>query len=80
MLPLWISAQASSSARLAAISALAVEAGLLREAMQSLLQLYVQGQINPVIAHTFPLAAAPAAHRYLQERRNIGKVLLTIDA
>jgi len=45
-----------------------------------LLQLYVQGQINPVIAHTFPLAAAPAAHRYLQERRNIGKVLLTIDA
>ena len=53
---------------------------LLREAMQALLQLYVQGQINPIIAHTFPLAAAPAAHRYLQERRNIGKVLLTIDA
>jgi len=53
---------------------------LLHEAMQALLQLYVQGQIHPVIAHTFPLAAAPAAHRFLQERRNIGKVLLTIDA
>jgi len=52
---------------------------LLHEAMQALLQLYVQGQINPVIAHTFPLEAAPAAHRYLQERRNIGKVLLTTD-
>jgi NADPH:quinone reductase-like Zn-dependent oxidoreductase len=37
-------------------------------------------QISPVIAQTFPLAATPAAHRYLQERRNIGKVLLTIDA
>jgi len=34
---------------------------LLREAMQSLLQLYVQGQINPVIAQTFPLAAAPCS-------------------
>ena len=53
---------------------------LLREAMQALIQLYTQGQINPVIAHIFPLAAAPAAHRYLQERRNIGKVLLTVDA
>jgi NADPH:quinone reductase-like Zn-dependent oxidoreductase len=53
---------------------------LLHEAMQALLQLYVQGQINPVIAHAFPLAEAPAAHRYLQERRNIGKVLLTTDA
>ena len=52
---------------------------LLRQTMQALLQLYEQGQISPVIAQTFPLAAAPAAHRYLQERRNIGKVLLTID-
>jgi len=56
------------------------QTGLLHEAMQVLLQLYVQGQITPIIAHTFPLAAASAAHRYLQERRNLGKVLLTIDA
>ena len=53
---------------------------MLREAMHTLLQLYEQGQICPVIAHTFPLAEAAAAHRYLQERRNIGKVLLTTDA
>jgi len=53
---------------------------LLRAAMHTLLQLYEQGQIRPVIAHTFPLAEAPAAHRYLQERRNIGKVLLATDA
>jgi NADPH:quinone reductase-like Zn-dependent oxidoreductase len=52
---------------------------LLRDTMQTLLQMYSAGQINPVIAQTFPLAAAPAAHRYLQERRNIGKVLLTLD-
>ena len=53
---------------------------LLRQVMQILLQLYEQRQISPVIAQTFPLAAAPAAHHYLQARRNIGKVLLTTDA
>ncbi|MEE8302968.1 MAG: zinc-binding dehydrogenase [Candidatus Tectomicrobia bacterium] len=35
--------------------------------------------MDPVIAHTFPLAEAAAAHRYLQERRHIGKVLLATD-
>lgn len=53
---------------------------MLRQTMQTLLQLYEQGQIRPVIAHTFPLGDAAAAHRYLQERRNIGKVLLTTEA
>lgn len=53
---------------------------MLRQTMQTLLQLYEQGQICPIIAQTFPLAAAAEAHRYLQERRNIGKVLLTTGA
>ena len=35
------------------------------------------GRIAPVIAQTFPLTDAAAAHRYMQERRNVGKVLLT---
>ena len=52
---------------------------LLRQAVDTLLHLYQQGQISPVIAQTFPLAEAAAAHRYLQERRNIGKVLLTTE-
>ena len=52
---------------------------LLRHSMQTLLQLYQQGEITPIIAQTFPLADAAAAHRYLQERRNIGKVVLTTD-
>jgi NADPH:quinone reductase-like Zn-dependent oxidoreductase len=55
------------------------ETVILRQAMMDLLAFYRQGQIKPVIAHTFPLAEAAAAHRYLQERRNIGKVLLTTD-
>ena len=34
------------------------------------------GQIEPVIAETFPFERAGDAHRYIQERRNVGKVLL----
>jgi NADPH:quinone reductase-like Zn-dependent oxidoreductase len=52
---------------------------LLRQAMTQVLQWYQQGQLNPVIARTFPLVEATAAHRYLHERRNIGKVVLTTD-
>jgi hypothetical protein len=32
------------------------------------------------MAHTSPLAEAATAYRYLQERCNIGKVLLVTDA
>lgn len=55
------------------------ETATLRQTMLELLEFYQQGQIDPVVAHTFPLAEAAAAHRYLQERRNIGKVLLTTE-
>lgn len=51
---------------------------LLRQAMADILQLYAQGQIKPIIAQTFPFTAAAAAHRYLHERRNMGKVLLAV--
>lgn len=45
--------------------------------MEILLESYAAGAIRPVIAERFPLAEAAAAHRYLHERRNIGKVILT---
>jgi NADPH:quinone reductase-like Zn-dependent oxidoreductase len=34
------------------------------------------GQFEPVIARTFGFEDAPAAHRYIESRQNIGKVLL----
>jgi NADPH:quinone reductase-like Zn-dependent oxidoreductase len=37
-----------------------------------------QGDIRPVVAQTFALEDGPAAHRYLHERRNVGKVLLEL--
>jgi NADPH2:quinone reductase len=40
--------------------------------------MYVAGKIKPVIGKSFPLADAAAAHRFIQERKNIGKVVLTV--
>jgi synaptic vesicle membrane protein VAT-1 len=36
------------------------------------------GRLRPVIARTFPLERAADAHRFIQARQNIGKVVLTI--
>ncbi len=50
---------------------------LLRREMLALLADYDAGRIAPVVGKTFPLVEAAAAHRYLQERQNVGKVVLT---
>jgi NADPH:quinone reductase-like Zn-dependent oxidoreductase len=47
----------------------------LREEMQELLALYEAKKISPRIDRVFPLSAGADAHRHIQERRNIGKVL-----
>ncbi len=53
---------------------------LLRREMDELLSLYQQKKISPRVDRVFPLSAGPDAHRYLQERRNIGKVLFDCAA
>jgi NADPH:quinone reductase-like Zn-dependent oxidoreductase len=53
---------------------------LLRREMAGLLDDWRAARIAPVIAATYPLERAADAHRCLQERRNVGKVLLTVDA
>ena len=50
---------------------------LLRGEMLSLLADYEGGRIAPVVGKTFPLVEAAAAHRFIQERQNVGKVVLT---
>jgi NADPH:quinone reductase-like Zn-dependent oxidoreductase len=35
------------------------------------------GVVQPVVAEAFPFHRAPDAHRYIAERRNVGKVVLT---
>ncbi len=51
---------------------------LMRSELDELFQMYGAGKIKPVIGKTFPLADAAAAHRYIHDRKNIGKVILTV--
>jgi synaptic vesicle membrane protein VAT-1 len=43
---------------------------------EQLLGLWQSGALRPQIARSFRLDAAAAAHEYIQDRKNIGKVLL----
>lgn len=49
---------------------------LVRTAMGDLLRLWERDLVRPVVGATFPLSEAPAAHRLIEERRSIGKVVL----
>jgi NADPH:quinone reductase-like Zn-dependent oxidoreductase len=51
----------------------------LHGAMELLLQEMIAGRLRPVIAKTFPLARAADAHRYMQSRSNVGKVVLVVE-
>jgi synaptic vesicle membrane protein VAT-1 len=35
-----------------------------------------RGVVRPVVATSFPFEEAAAAHRYVQDRQNVGKVVL----
>jgi NADPH:quinone reductase-like Zn-dependent oxidoreductase len=35
-----------------------------------------KGELTPVVAEAFPFDRAPDAHRFIAERRNVGKVVL----
>src|SRR5688500_10996193 len=45
--------------------------------MEMLLSELRAGRITPIVARTFPLERAADAHRFIQSRANIGKVVLT---
>jgi NADPH:quinone reductase-like Zn-dependent oxidoreductase len=51
---------------------------VLRGELDEIFRMYTAGKIKPVIGKTFPLTEAAAAHRYIQERKNIGKVILAV--
>jgi len=34
------------------------------------------GELKPVVSETFPFDRAADAHRFIEERRNVGKVVL----
>jgi NADPH:quinone reductase-like Zn-dependent oxidoreductase len=46
--------------------------------METLLAGVAEGWVRPHVDKTFPLAEAGAAQTYIEERRNTGKVVLTV--
>jgi NADPH:quinone reductase-like Zn-dependent oxidoreductase len=53
------------------------ERAQLHTIMEMLLSELQAGRLTPVVAKTFPLEKAGDAHRFIQSRSNIGKVVLT---
>jgi len=49
---------------------------LLRTWMEEILCWYNEGKVRPRVDREFALDAAPEAHRYIQQRKNLGKVVL----
>lgn len=49
---------------------------LVRSELDELFRMYAAGKIKPVIGKTFPMTEAASAHRYIHDRKNVGKVIL----
>jgi NADPH:quinone reductase-like Zn-dependent oxidoreductase len=54
--------------------------GSLEELIEPLTDLVQRGVAKPVVAKVFPFSQAAAAHRFIQERQNIGKVVFVPDS
>jgi len=52
--------------------------GLLRTELDEIYKMYSAGKIKPVIGKSFPLSEGAAAHQFIHDRKNIGKVILTV--
>ncbi len=55
------------------------ELPVLRHIGLELVDLFEVGKIKPHIAASFPLSQAAEAHQFIQDRKNTGKVVLTVD-
>jgi synaptic vesicle membrane protein VAT-1 len=53
------------------------ERRLIHASMEVLLTDFAAGRLKAVVAKSFPLGRAADAHRFLQDRANVGKVVLT---
>jgi NADPH:quinone reductase len=49
---------------------------LVQEAIGELVRLWEEGAVRPVVGATFPLEQAADAHRLIEERKSVGKVVL----
>jgi NADPH:quinone reductase len=49
---------------------------VVQEATRELVALWEAGTVKPLVGATFPLEQAPEAHRLIEERKSVGKVVL----
>jgi NADPH2:quinone reductase len=61
------------------IGKLAHKSRVLKPQLEEIFRLYHAGKVKPVIGKTFDLREAAAAHQYIHERKNVGKVVLVVD-
>jgi NADPH:quinone reductase-like Zn-dependent oxidoreductase len=52
--------------------------GSLDEYIEPLRKWVESGELRPVVAAEFPLEKGPDAHRFIHDRKNVGKVVLTV--
>jgi len=55
------------------------KAQLIADFTKRVLPLLVSGEIKPIIGKVFPWTEVAAAHTYVEENQNIGKVILTVS-
>ena len=55
------------------------EGPLLEGHLQKLFDLYERGQFRPHVDKVFPLSEGADAHRYMQDRKNVGKLLFDCE-
>jgi len=51
---------------------------LVRAAAEEVVELWRSGAVEPVVGETFPLEQVAEAHRLIDERKHVGKVVLTV--
>jgi NADPH:quinone reductase-like Zn-dependent oxidoreductase len=56
------------------------EASLIERGLDGVSQLLEAGRIRPTVDQVFPFEQAASAHRRIEERRNVGKVVLVPNA
>jgi len=60
------------------LAKLSANHALTQQALDSMMPYILGGQLRPIIGAKFPISAAGDAHRLLLERKNFGKVILTL--
>ena len=51
-----------------------------RDELEQILSLMGEGRLKPVIDRVFPLEDLAAAHRYLEEGKQVGKIIIDIGS